>query len=136
MTAVVSLEVAVGTQEEIDQLMSSGGEGINWEQLQGKTAVSEEASAELLDHNLGLVRDVPVRVRVELGRGKLRLRDVLRLCNGSVVELDKLAGDPLDIYVNDRLVAKGEVLVLNENFCVRITEVCMPEQKEKEAEES
>ena len=75
-----------------------------------------------------LLKDVHVKVRVELGRGKMVLRDILRLTHGSVVELEKLAGDPLDIYVNERLIAKGEVLVLNENFCIRITEIFSPEE--------
>jgi flagellar motor switch protein FliN len=80
------------------------------------------------ERNIGLIRDVILKVKVELGRGRMFLRDVLRLTDGSVVELEKLAGDPLDIYVNDRLVGKGEVLVLNENFCVRITQIFSPEE--------
>ena len=80
------------------------------------------------ERNIGLIRDVVLKVKVELGRGRMFLRDVLRLTEGSVVELEKLAGDPLDIYVNDRLVGKGEVLVLNENFCVRITQIFSPEE--------
>lgn len=67
--------------------------------------------------------DIPLNVRIELGRTKMRLEDVLALGKGSVVPLDQLAGEPLDIYVNDKLVAKGEVLVLHDNFCVRVTEV-------------
>jgi flagellar motor switch protein FliN/FliY len=59
---------------------------------------------------------------------------VLRLREGAVVELDKLAGDPVDIYVNERPVARGEVLVLNENFCVRINEILSPEKAEKTTE--
>ncbi len=64
-----------------------------------------------------------MQVRIELGRTRMLVQDVLRLDTGSVVELDKLAGDPVDIYVNERLVARGEVLVLNDNFCVRINEI-------------
>ena len=78
--------------------------------------------------NIELLKDVSLRVKVELGRGKMLLRDVLRLAQGSVVELEKLASDPLEIYVNDRLVGKGEVLILNENFCVRITQIFSPEE--------
>jgi flagellar motor switch protein FliN/FliY len=80
------------------------------------------------ENQIELLKDVHVRVRVELGRGSMYLRDILRLANGSVVELEKLAGDPLDIYVNDRLIAKGEVLVLNENFCIRVTEIFSPKE--------
>lgn len=79
------------------------------------------------ENRLHLLRDVTLRVRVELGRGKMILRDLLRLTKGSVVPLDKVAGDPLDIYVNDRLIARGEVLVLDEKFCIRITEILTPE---------
>ena len=57
------------------------------------------------------------------GRARMLVEDVLRLAEGSVVELDKLAGDPVDVFVNDRLVARGEVLVLNDNFCVRVNEI-------------
>ncbi|MGE3164246.1 MAG: flagellar motor switch protein FliN [Planctomycetota bacterium] len=79
-----------------------------------------------LSENLELLRDVHMRVKVELGRGQMYLKDILRLGQGSVVELERLAGDPLDIYVNDKIIARGEVLVLNENFCIRITEICDP----------
>lgn len=72
---------------------------------------------------LDLIRDVELDLRIELGRTHMYLEDVLRLRKGSVVPLDKLAGDPVDIFVNGRLVAKGEVLVLNDNFCVRVTEL-------------
>jgi flagellar motor switch protein FliN/FliY len=70
-----------------------------------------------------LLRDVDLNVKIELGRTKMLVEDVLKLGEGSVVELDKLAGDPVDVYVNDQLVARGEVLVLNDNFCVRINEI-------------
>jgi flagellar motor switch protein FliN/FliY len=70
-----------------------------------------------------LLGDVDLHVKIELGRTKMLVEDVLRLSEGSVVELDKLAGDPVDVYVNDRPVARGEVLVLNDNFCVRINEI-------------
>lgn len=85
-------------------------------QLTGTPANSERASLELL-------RDVELDLRIELGRTHMYLEDVLQLRKGSVVPLDKLAGDPVDIFVNGRLVARGEVLVLNDNFCVRIAEL-------------
>jgi flagellar motor switch protein FliN/FliY len=72
---------------------------------------------------LDLVRDVELDVKIELGRTQMYLEDVLKLRKGSVVPLDKLAGDPVDVYVNGRLVARGEVLVLNDNFCVRVAEL-------------
>jgi flagellar motor switch protein FliN/FliY len=72
---------------------------------------------------IDLLKDVDLNVKIELGRTKMLIEDVLRLAEGSVVELDKLAGDPVDVYVNDQLVARGEVLVLNDNFCVRVNEI-------------
>lgn len=72
---------------------------------------------------IDLLSKVNLNVRIELGRTKMLVEDVLRLNQGSVVELDKLAGDPVDVYVNDRHVACGEVLVLNDTFCVRISEI-------------
>ncbi len=76
-----------------------------------------------VQHGLELLADVQLDVRIELGRTRMLVEDVLRLNSGAVVELDRLAGDPLDVYVNDRLVARGEVLVLNDNFCIRINEI-------------
>jgi len=73
--------------------------------------------------NLEMLSDVDLDVKIELGRTSMLIDDVLRLNEGAVVELDKLAGDPVDVFVNDRIVARGEVLVLNDNFCVRINEV-------------
>jgi len=78
---------------------------------------------------IDLLSDVNVNVRIELGRTEMLVEDVLRLGEGAVVELDKLAGDPVDIFVNDRPVARGEVLVLNDNFCVRVNEILSPAPK-------
>ena len=75
------------------------------------------------DRGIELLGDVDLDVSVELGRSEMLVEDVLRLGAGSVVELDKLAGDPVDVYVNGRLVARGEVLVLNDNFCIRVSEI-------------
>ncbi len=81
--------------------------------------VMQEAQVSSID----LLRDVELQVKIELGRSLMLVEDVLKLTEGSVVELDKLAGDPVDVFVNDRLVARGEVLVLNDNFCVRVNEI-------------
>lgn len=75
---------------------------------------------------LDLLDDVELEVKIELGRTEMYIEDVLRLAVGSVVELNKLAGDPVEVYVNERLVARGEVLVLNENFCVRVNDIINP----------
>jgi flagellar motor switch protein FliN/FliY len=81
--------------------------------------------------DLNLLRDVELDVRIELGRARMRIEDVLQLCDGAVVELDRQAGDPVDVFVNDQLVARGEVVVLNNNFAVRVTEVVAPLRDEK-----
>ena len=72
---------------------------------------------------IDMLRDVDLHVAIELGRTNMLVEDVLKITDGSVIELDKLAGDPVDVYVNDRLVARGEVLVLNDNFCIRVSEI-------------
>ena len=73
--------------------------------------------------NLNMLLDIPLQVTVELGRTKRSVKEVLELSSGSIIELDKLAGEPVDILVNSRLIAKGEVVVIDENFGVRITDV-------------
>jgi flagellar motor switch protein FliN/FliY len=83
----------------------------------------QQAIADAQVSSIDLLRDVELNVKIELGRSRMLVEDVLKLGEGSVVELDKLAGDPVDVFVNDRLVARGEVLVLNENFCVRVNEI-------------
>lgn len=76
---------------------------------------------------IAALEDVELDLRIELGRTELLIEEVLQLREGTVVPLDKLAGDPVDILVNGRLIARGEVLVLNDNFCVRVAEILTPE---------
>ncbi|MER1990017.1 MAG: flagellar motor switch protein FliN, partial [Solibacillus isronensis] len=73
--------------------------------------------------NLNMLLDIPLQVTVELGRTKRSVKEILELSSGSIIELDKLAGEPVDILVNSRLIAKGEVVVIDENFGVRITDI-------------
>ncbi|HAI12122.1 MAG TPA: flagellar motor switch protein FliN [Phycisphaerales bacterium] len=82
---------------------------------------------------IDMLRDVDLHVAIELGRTNMLVEDVLKIGDGSVIELDKLAGDPVDVYVNDRLVARGEVLVLNDNFCIRVSEIVANLEDEAEA---
>lgn len=86
-------------------------------------AAAGAPSGAVTPEGLELLADVNLHVKIELGRTRMLVEDVLRLGEGSVVELDKLAGDPVDIFVNERHVARGEVLVLNDNFCVRVNEI-------------
>jgi flagellar motor switch protein FliN/FliY len=74
-------------------------------------------------NNLDLLMNVPLTITAELGSCKMLVRDILKLGTGSVVELDRLAGSPVDLLVNDRLVARGEVVAIDENFGVRVTEL-------------
>jgi len=83
----------------------------------------QRSASESTPKGIDLLSDVNLNVKIELGRTRMLVEDVLKLNEGAVVELDKLAGDPVDVYVNDRHIARGEVLVLNDNFCVRINEI-------------
>jgi flagellar motor switch protein FliN/FliY len=73
--------------------------------------------------DLSMLHDVDLNVTIELGRTRMYVEDVVQLNEGSVIELDKAAGDPVDVHVNGRRVARGEVLVLNDNFCIRVSEI-------------
>lgn len=81
------------------------------------------------DANIGLILDVPLQVTVELGRTSKSIKEILELTNGSIVELDRLAGEPVDIMVNGKYLAKGEVVVIDENFGVRITDIASPAER-------
>lgn len=85
--------------------------------------LNEETPEALQGANMDLIMDIPLQVTVELGRTKKTVKDILELGTGSVIELDRLAGEPIDILVNGKLVAKGEVIVIDENFGVRIIEM-------------
>lgn len=75
------------------------------------------------EQNLNLLMDIPLQVTVELGRTRKVIKDILELSSGSIIQLDKLAGEPVDILVNNKLIAKGEVVVIDENFGVRVTDI-------------
>ena len=94
-----------------------------------------EVAAGASSGTLSLLNDVQLHVKIELGRTKMFVEDVLSLNENSVVELDKAAGDPVDIYVNDRHIARGEVLVLNDTFCVRISEIIQAVAPEEDHEQ-
>ncbi|MEK3734579.1 MULTISPECIES: flagellar motor switch phosphatase FliY [Paenibacillus] len=79
--------------------------------------------AQVDENNLNLLMDIPLKVTVELGRTQKQIKDILEMTQGSIIELDKLAGEPVDILVNNKLIAKGEVVVIDENFGVRVTDI-------------
>ena len=83
------------------------------------------------DRSLDFILDIPLEVSVELGRTKMVINDLLQLGQGSVIELTKLAGEPLEILINDKLVARGEVVVVNEKFGVRVTDIVSPMERVK-----
>jgi len=109
-------EQAIASVEQPVEPALSGLAPFELKDLAGTPASGEKATLELLS-------DVDLDLRIELGRTQMYLEDVLKLKRGSVVTLNKLAGDPVDVFVNGRMVARGEVLVLNDNFCVRVTEL-------------
>ncbi len=111
------------------------------EQAQAEAAVSEEvapAELETLDEEVGApqatpdleaILDIPVTMAIEIGRTKISIRNLLQLNQGSVVELDRLAGEPLDVMINGTLVAHGEVVVINEKFGIRLTDVISAQER-------
>jgi len=103
-------------------LAAGGAAGDTMALLQGNEA---QAAGE----RIGLILDIPVQVTVELGRTKLAIRSLLQLGQGSVVELDGLAGEPMDVLVNGCLIAQGEVVVVNEKFGIRLTDIVTPAER-------
>jgi flagellar motor switch protein FliN/FliY len=89
----------------------------------------ESAAASGKDVNLEVILDVPVTLSMEVGRTRIPIRNLLQLNQGSVVELDRAAGEPLDVFVNGTLVAHGEVVVVNEKFGIRLTDVISPAER-------
>lgn len=94
----------------------------------GSKKVSSEMPAHK-DRNLNLILDIPLKVSVELGRTKMPVSELLNLTQGSVIELSKLAGEPMEVYVNDKLIARGEAVVVNEKFGVRLTDIISPAER-------
>jgi flagellar motor switch protein FliN len=107
---------ALSSLDEKSDALPPGVKAFEFQDLFGAQPANEQVSLDLLN-------DVQLDLKIELGRTQMHLEDVLRLKQGAVVTLDKLAGDPVDIYANGRLIARGEVLVLNDNFCVRVAEL-------------
>jgi flagellar motor switch protein FliN/FliY len=79
--------------------------------------------------NIGLIMDVSMEMTVELGRTRKLIKEILSMGEGTIIELDKLSGDPVDILVNHKLIAKGEVMIVDENFGVRVTEIVSPMER-------
>ena len=91
----------------------------------------EENAQATIEENFDLLLDVPLKISVELGRTRLRIQELIELGQGSIVELDRLAGEPVDILVNDRHIALGEIVVVNDRYAVRIVSVNRPSERMK-----
>ena len=99
---------------------------------EGKKAVGKEGEGTMRAKeigNLDFILDIPLEVSVELGRAKMLISDLLQLGQGSVIELTKPAGEPLEIYVNEKLIARGEVVMVNDKFGIRMTDVISPAER-------
>ena len=133
-------------QDDIDKLMAEDGElDQDWDDSFDESKPSDSAPpAHAFDQlpsahdaggkeerSLDFILDIPLEVSVELGRTKMVINDLLQLGQGSVIELTKLAGEPLEIKVNNKLVARGEVVVVNEKFGVRVTDIVSPMERVK-----
>lgn len=118
--AVESAQAAAGAQAETDYARA------DFQDLQ------EDANDGTLgDHSLDMVLDIPVTISVEIGRTKISISNLLKLNQGSVVELDRLAGEPMDVIVNGTLIAHGEVVVVNEKFGIRLTDIISASERVK-----
>jgi flagellar motor switch protein FliN/FliY len=100
-----------------------------FDDLVDEPARADESPAGREDMNLDLLLDIPVTIAMEIGRTKINIRNLLQLTQGSVVELDRLAGEPMDVLVNGTLIAHGEVVVVNEKFGIRLTDVISPAER-------
>ena len=90
-----------------------------------------DPEAEQMERDLDFILDIPLELSVELGKTRMLINDLLQLGQGSIVELNKLAGEPLEVYINRKLIARGEVVVVNEKFGVRLTDIITPMDRVK-----
>ena len=101
------------------------------EKKDAKVGVEEEKGERSSLENLRVLENIDVKLTVEVGGAEIKLRDLLRINEGSVIELERLAGDPLDILANGTIIAKGEVVMIGERFGIRFTEVVDPKERVK-----
>ena len=115
---------AARTRADQDEAIAAGdtGSGQIFEQFQNTQKVQ-------VQNDIDLVMDIPVQLTVQLGRTKIAIKNLLQLAQGSVVELDGLAGEPMDVLVNGYLIAQGEVVVVNEKFGIRLTDIITPSER-------
>lgn len=118
---------AAAMQEQSDSEPASDQE---FEKVEARS-LQQNASTQQGDVNLDVILDIPVTIAMEIGRTRISIRNLLQLNQGSVIELDRLAGEPMDVMVNGTLVAHGEVVVVNEKFGIRLTDVISPAERIK-----
>jgi flagellar motor switch protein FliN/FliY len=111
------------TEQNVGTTQEAAAQGVP--PAAGADAAAKPGSVQSLD----FILDIPLKLSVELGRTRLAIRDILQLAQGSVVELSKFAGEPLEVLVNDRLIARGEVVVVNEKFGIRLTDIISPVER-------
>ncbi len=117
-------------KESVDDLWGDAmSEQLNAESSAVFQALDKETPQVNLSADLDLILDIPVKMTVELGRTKMTIKELLRLSQGSVVSLDGLAGEPLDILINGYLIAQGEVVVVSDKFGIRITDIITPSER-------
>lgn len=121
---------ALSEQQDIADAMAGVG-GLNNFPVNDTPSAARGVELPQGDVNLDVILDVPVTIAMEIGRTRISIRNLLQLSQGSVVELDRLAGEPLDVYVNSTLIAHGEVVVVNDKFGIRLTDVISPTERIK-----
>ncbi len=114
--------------ESLEELEDIGGEEGDLDEIDEMSG-GEKGGKKVDTKSLDLILDIPLTVAVELGRSKILINDLLQLGQGSVIELTKLVGEPLEVLVNNKLVARGEVVVVNEKFGVRLTDIVTPMER-------
>lgn len=122
-------DAAAGVDTDIDALVDEVNNDLPRAELENLEDDMNIPAGE--DVNLDVILDIPVTIAMEIGRSKISIRNLLQLNQGSVVELDRLAGEPMDVLVNGTLVAHGEVVVVNEKFGIRLTDVVSPAERVK-----
>ncbi len=113
--------------DNLDNLADSLG--AESEEGSGKKSNTADQLDPAQDRNLQMILDIPLRVTVELGRTKMAVSELLNLGQGSVIELAKMAGEPMEVFVNDKLIARGEAVVVNEKFGVRLTDIISTKER-------
>ncbi|MCB0356992.1 MAG: flagellar motor switch protein FliN [Bdellovibrionales bacterium] len=124
LDAAESLAAALADDDETEETpQAAGGDAGSGAKASKNNSDDDDDDGDEQDRNLELILDVPLKVTVELGRTKMVVSELLNLGQGSVVELNKLAGEPMELLVNEKLVARGEAVVVNEKFGIRLTDI-------------